>query len=1101
MCQTRSSTGCGQAEPPRRLAPESGYRMIQRGTKIVLEVLGVIVAGSAILLGLLAWRLSSGPIEADFLTPYLESAMSDGGVRLTLGGTLVRWDGFSRPLAFVAVDLRLADAEGETIATVPEVELAFNVPRLLVGSISPERIDLVRPKLQVTRTETGEFTFLIGDPDAEVTTDAELTAEEETAEEIDVVEALLRSLRAEPGSSDVPMASLRQLEITGGEIVIDDRLLDVTWTIPRADVDLSRADDAIRGGVLLDLQLGDNLAAVSAELDYSIETDETELEIGLANFVPAALAGIDPLLEPLAIVATPVFGTITCNFTAGLNPDRLAFVLQGGAGQLRVEEAYDMPLPVAGLALSGVVDVGDDRLVVDRFQVDLGGPSLRGSATVKDITGVLDVDAEALVENMPVDLLATYWPEALGTNARDWVTGNLSLGVVRAAGASIRARVPADKPDDGEVTEIGGMIVFDGVRVNYLDGLPAVHEVAGNATFDAERFDIALNSGRLRDLSLTGADIAITGLDQPIEFIDIELVLSGPAQTTLEVVDSPRLGYVSQLGIDPESASGSMAGRVRFTFPLINDVSFDQVGIAAAANLDDVGLASPELGEISGMNGTLNLDGRGMTIAGDATVLEVPLSFELTENFTDSRAFRTRVTANGSVSKADAGRLGIDFYGPWDGTLDLDATYVDLNGRDSTWSVTADLTQASVRLDEIGWQKPMGDPGTAVVEIALTDERITAIPSFAIDGAGLVVRGDAAFDPETEGVREILLSEFRYGETDVTAELTRLPNGGYAVNAYGPRLDARPLLAGAISGTGEEEAPAAEEPADTAETGPEGDESVTPLQVTVAFDEVIAGDGGKLYDVSGIAARDSIGWTEFDLISRTDTGGQVQSRYEPVGETGHQFSLTAEDAGAALRALDFTENISGGRLAVTGVQDERGGPLEGSIDLQEYRAVNMPALGRLLAALSLSGLQNVLSTEGLTFQKMTGEYHFADDVLSLREARTSGGALGLTMTGEFDIEASQMNVEGTIVPIYGVNQLIGAIPILGDLLTGGSGGGIFAFAYSVRGSLTEPEVAVNPLSVLAPGFVRNLFFLDNELGQSGVEPPRRQLQPRLNDDD
>ena len=163
-----------------------------------------------------------------------------------------------------------------------------------------------------------------------------------------------------------------------------------------------------------------------------------------------------------------------------------------------------MPLPVAGLALSGVVDVGDDRLVIDRFQVDLGGPSLRGSATVKDITGVLDVDAEALVENMPVDLLATYWPEALGTNARDWVTGNLSLGIVRAAGASIRARVPADKPDDGEVTEIGGMIVFDGVRVNYLDGLPAVHEVAGNATFDAERFDIALNSGRLRDLSLTG---------------------------------------------------------------------------------------------------------------------------------------------------------------------------------------------------------------------------------------------------------------------------------------------------------------------------------------------------------------------------------------------------------------------------------------------------------------------------------------------------------------------------------------------------------------------------------------------------------------------
>ncbi len=1070
--------------------------MIRRGTKIVLEVLGVVVAGTAILLGLLAWRLSAGPIEADFLTPYLESAMSEGGVQLTLGGTLLRWDGFSRPLAFVAVDLSLEEPGGATIATVPEVELAFNVPRLLFGGFAPERIDLVRPRLQITRTEAGEFTFLIGDSEEPV--EASETATDAAAADIDVMETLLRSLRASPGDSDVPMASLRQLEITGGEIVIEDRLLGRTWTIPRAEVDLTRADDAIRGGVLLDLQLGESLAAVTAELDYSLETDETDLEIGLANFVPAELAGIDPLLEPLAIVATPVFGTITCNFAPGLDPDRLAFVLQGGAGQLRVEEAYDTPLPVAGLALSGVIDLGDDRMVIDRMQVDLGGPSLRGSATVKDITGVLDVDAEALIENMPIDLLATYWPEALASNARDWVTSNLSLGMVRAAGASIRARVPADAPDEGEVSEIDGMIVFDGIRVNYLDGLPAVHDVAGNATFDSDSFDLALNSGRLRDLSMTGADISITGFDQPIESIDIELVLSGPARTTLEVVDSPRLGYVSRLGIDPSSASGSLAGRLRFTFPLINDVSFEQVGIAAAANLVDVGLSDPDLGEISGMDGTLNLDGRGMTIAGDATVEQIPLTFELVENFVDGRAFQTRLTAAGTISKADARRLGIDFYGPWDGMVAVDATYTDLDRRNSTWEVTADLTEASVRLDEIGWRKAPGEAGTAVVELALTDDRMTEIPAFAIDGAGLSVRGGAAFDPETEGIRQISLTEFRHGETDVTAELTRLPNGGYAVNAQGPRLDARPLLASAVAATAEDP-DVVEEPADAAGASSPEDETVTPLQVTVAFDEVVAGDGGKLYDVTGIAARDDAGWTEFDLVARTDTGGQVQSRYEPVGAASHQFSLTAEDAGAALRALDFTENISGGRLAVTGVQAERGGPLEGSIDLQEYRAVNMPALGRLLAALSLSGLQNVLSTEGLTFQKLTGEYHFADDILSLRDARTSGGALGLTMNGEFDIDASQINVEGTIVPIYGVNQLIGAIPILGDLLTGGSGGGIFAFAYSVRGPVSEPEVAVNPLSVLAPGFVRNLFFLDSDLGQSGVEQPDR--RPRLNDDE
>jgi len=82
-----------------------------------------------------------------------------------------------------------------------------------------------------------------------------------------------------------------------------------------------------------------------------------------------------------------------------------------------------------------------------------------------------------------------------------------------------------------------------------------------------------------------------------------------------------------------------------------------------------------------------------------------------------------------------------------------------------------------------------------------------------------------------------------------------------------------------------------------------------------------------------------------------------------------------------------------------------------------------------------------------------------------------------------DLAADQVDFEGTIVPLYGVNQVIGAIPLLGDLLTGGEGQGVFAFTYGIEGPLDDPRVTVNPLSVLAPGFLRNLFFLEGD-GQS-----------------
>src|SRR3546814_4992909 len=39
---------------------------------------------------------------------------------------------------------------------------------------------------------------------------------------------------------------------------------------------------------------------------------------------------------------------------------------------------------------------------------------------------------------------------------------------------------------------------------------------------------------------------------------------------------------------------------------------------------------------------------------------------------------------------------------------------------------------------------------------------------------------------------------------------------------------------------------------------------------------------------------------------------------------------------------------------------------------------------------------------------------------------------------------------------------------LGTILTGGEGEGLFAVVYTVRGAVDDPDVSVNPLSVLTP---------------------------------
>jgi hypothetical protein len=53
--------------------------------------------------------------------------------------------------------------------------------------------------------------------------------------------------------------------------------------------------------------------------------------------------------------------------------------------------------------------------------------------------------------------------------------------------------------------------------------------------------------------------------------------------------------------------------------------------------------------------------------------------------------------------------------------------------------------------------------------------------------------------------------------------------------------------------------------------------------------------------------------------------------------------------------------------------------------------------------------------------------------------------------------------------------VLGNVPPVGKMLTGGEGQGVFAARYSITGSDDKPDVSVNPLSILTPGFLRGVF--------------------------
>ena len=137
-------------------------------------------------------------------------------------------------------------------------------------------------------------------------------------------------------------------------------------------------------------------------------------------------------------------------------------------------------------------------------------------------------------------------------------------------------------------------------------------------------------------------------------------------------------------------------------------------------------------------------------------------------------------------------------------------------------------------------------------------------------------------------------------------------------------------------------------------------------------------------------------------------------------------------------------------------------------------------MAQLLAVASFTGIFDSLEGQGIAFSTFHLPFSLEDGIVTIVNAQTAGSAIGVNASGLVNLDNQEIDLHGTIVPVYAINSILGNIPIIGDLLVGGEGEGVFAANYSITGTTEKPEIFVNPLSVLTPGFLRNLFSVFDE---------------------
>ena len=1075
-------------------------------------------------LGVLAWRLGRGPVVLAWLPARIEAAAdpSLAPARLTVGQAALTWEGFhgglGAPIAVRLSDVAVRARDGVARMAVPRAVIALSIPALLRLRLAPRVVVLDGPALILRRAADGSIGFAIGG--APVAPPPSATGPAAAEPPLVDPAAILGELARPPAGARTPnrfglFSQLRRVEVRNADLTVIDRGLGTVWRAPGTRVVLARAPDGgVIGRATVGLVLGGAVARLTLGATLPPGGAKARITIGLAPVMPAELAGAAPALAPLAALAAPVGGTASGEIGAHGRPGDMRLDLTAGAGEVRVASGV---VPILGATLAA--DATATVVTIDRLRLTL--PGVPGTApTALTLRGSLARDGAGYTaafalgfDRVDFARLPVLWPAGLAWHARRWVLDNIPRGEASDGAFTFGLRAGPGFADP-HLFEAAGQLRGTGLEVHWLRPIPPL--TGGTAELrlvTPDRMDIVVSAGRQSmppgapvGLVAQSGVVRITGLSQKDQFARIEARITGPLPAAIALLNEPKLNLLARHPVPLHDPAGQVSVGLVLHVPLNDDLQLSQIGIGVTARLTQVHLARIAAGrDLDDGQIDLVADPDGLSVSGDGRWAGIPAHFDGHMDFRAGPAGQVQehLTARAATDAPALTKAGLALAGMVTGPVGVTAEVTERRGGAGLVALRGDLTGASLTVASLGWTKPAGVAAGLSVDLPLIHDQLEGTAPIALSGA---VSGRATARFVAGRLARLTVAGLRVGGSDLAGEAV-FPGGGapIAVRVTGKVLDLAARFA--AKGAGEKAGPPppgaakTNPPPGAAKTRPPPPQPGPPWTLDGRVATVRLAGGERLSDVVALGTNDGLVWRRLAVDANEPvagtgagpaagpaggpTGGavggaalpHVRLRIAPAG-TGRSLDISADDSGALARGLGLPVSLTGGQLAVTGTfAPGPEGVLSGTATVADFRLRDAPAVARVLQAVTLYGLVEVMQGPGLGVTRLTAPFALDGSVLTLKGARAFSPSVGATTEGTVDLTRGAIDVKGTIVPAYFFNTLLGRLPIVGRLFSPEPGGGLFAASYTVTGTTKDPDVSVNPLTALTPGFLRGLFGL------------------------
>jgi len=1019
--------------------------------RAVIGTLAVI----AVLLAVLALRLMAGPINLDFLKARIADEFDTpaGKLQAKADRIYVEWSSISQPIRLVAVGVHVTDSQMREVATAPSVALTFEPRSAVRGAFLPRTIVILRP------TFNGEL-------DREGGMLRRILAEHDGSSQSGVVDLLIDQLLAEPNHHSL-LGQLDTVEVEGARVALRDVPSGVTWLAPSARASLKR--DAAGVIIAADARFSDGGEPVDVAVSgtYSRDRSRIRVEAKIDGLKPSMLADLSPDAVILRGVDIALSGRLEIEADGEGSVKTVSMDVTGGAGTLNLPGVLPVAHKVRSVNAHASIDADSHTARISNIDVDLGVAKISvtgdGIRTAQGQTFV----GRAEIRNIPIDHLADYWPLEFAIGGREWALRNLSGGSLDVA-AEFGLATPGDDLSQLAVTRNVAFLDFRGMTVHYMSHMPELEGVSGRARFENGTLHFDIDRGSAVGLRVAGATVDLTGLSgPPPHHASIHIPITGPAPAVMALLARPQLGLPRDALYDPKRLSGEAEIDLALAFPLINALTVAEIDVKANASLTGFSLKgaignvdlTEATGQVSYADSELQVTGRGK-IDGN------PLEISRHELFAAKVPYRQRYDIKGTVPAALLEKAGFPSPEPYiSGPVGVTMRYQENAGGAAELTGKFDLKAAKAAVAPLGWSKEAGVDGALSLSLKLARGGKLASADFDSKANGLVVKGQVRFGSD-DAVQQVNLLQIAIGRTDLGVDWKRNA-GSTEINLKGRALEwgrVRQVMR-------------AREEADKAKGQGQVGQSHDRISISLQIDQLLV-ERGTLGSAAGHIelAGDRIASADVSVSGGKGSAFRVTPAKSPE-QAGRTIGVYVPDFGLLLRDAGWLDGFNGSFFDFTGQYDDSkaAAPLSGTLRLGPYRLARVsprPDIG------SLNSTIDGLNRAGDPSQQFTGleaKVHKTGDRVDIRNARTSGSSIGLTAAGSLDLNSETARLQGVVVPAFALNNLLSNVPLLGPLLTGGKGGGLFAISYRLNGPFDDLKLDVNMMSAVTPGVLRDLF--------------------------